>query len=61
MKLIAEKNIIEITENSTERLKTMYEIKPNETVEQLFERMQISGKVYWQFDHCEVVVRMIRE
>ena len=60
MKLIAEKSIIETSETNIDRTKTMYEVKPDETVHQLFERMGISDKCYWQFDHCEVIIRMIK-
>ena len=61
MKLIAEKSILEVTESNIDRINTFYEVRPNETVHQLFERLGLSEKIYWQFSHCQIIIRMIRE
>ena len=61
MRMIAEKNVIEISKNGIERLKTAYEVKPGETVEQLLNRMAIYGTANWNYDQCEVIIRLVKE
>jgi len=53
--------VIEISKNGIERLKTAYEVKPGETVEQLLNRMAIYGTANWNYDQCEVIIRLVKE
>lgn len=61
MKIAAIRVVVETTENDIERLETVFEVKPNETVEQLMIRLNITGKVPWHFEQAEIRLKLVKE
>ena len=59
MQIMAEKRVIELSENNIEATKTVFAVKPGETVEALLTRVGIDGHVPWHYDQVEVRLKLV--
>jgi hypothetical protein len=60
MKIIAKKIVYEFTENSIHGMETIFEIQPNETVEQVMQRVGLTGVSDWHFDYAKVELKLVK-
>lgn len=58
--VVALKRVKEVTETNIETLTTVYVVHPGESVDDLIERMHISGKCDWHFSEFEVVLKLVK-
>jgi len=61
MRVIAIKDITEVTENNIEHLESLFEVRPEETVEQLMTRLDINGSTPWHFNAAEVRLKLVKD
>ena len=59
MKIVAEKRILEMSEENIVTEKTMYEVQPGETVEALLERVGITGSSHWHYSQAELGIKLV--
>jgi len=59
MKMIAEKRVLEISEENIVTEKTMFEVQPGETVEALLHRVGLTGSTRWHYSQAEVGIKLV--
>jgi hypothetical protein len=59
MQIIAEKRVIELSENNIETTKTIFAVEPGETVEALLLRVGMDGRSKWHYDQTEVRLKLV--
>lgn len=60
MKIIAKKIVYEMSEEAIVPMETILEVQPNETVEMLMMRCDITGKSRWHFDQAQVILKLVK-
>jgi hypothetical protein len=60
MQIIAEKRVIELSENNIETTKTIFAVEPGETVEALLLRVGMDGRSKWHYDQTEVRLKLVK-
>ena len=61
MKILAEKQVIEMSENNIVTTRTAFIVNPGETVEALLQRVGLTGHTSWHYDQASVVIKLIKE
>ena len=59
MQIIAEKRVLEMSEQNIETTKAVFMVEPGETVEALLVRVGMSGASQWHFDQTEVRLKLV--
>ena len=60
MQILAEKRVLEMSEGNIETLKTVVVVKTGETVEQLMQRVGLTGTSRWHYDQAEVRLKIVK-
>jgi hypothetical protein len=60
MQIVAEKRMIELSENNIETTKTVFVVEPGETVEALLLRVGMDGRSRWHYDQAEVRLKLVK-
>ena len=58
--MIAEKRVIEMSEDNIETTKTVFLIQNGETVEALLRRVGLDGRSRWHYDQAEVRIKLVK-
>jgi hypothetical protein len=59
MQIIAEKRVMELSENNIETTKAVFAVEPGETVEALLLRAGMDGRSKWHYDQTEVRLKLV--
>lgn len=61
MNIIAEKIVLEMSENIIEKVKTCFIVIPGEKVEDLLKRVGLTGTSRWHYDQSKLVIKLVKE
>ena len=59
MQIIAEKRVLELSENNIETTKAVFTVEHGETVEALLLRVGMDGRSKWHYDMIEVRLKLV--
>ena len=60
MQICAIQQITELTESNIQTLETVYLVKPQETVEELLNRMLINGESNWHYNQFSILLKLVK-
>ncbi len=58
--IVAEKIVLEMSEENIEKTTTMYVVLDKETVEALLKRVGLTGFSQWHYDLAEVRIKIVK-